>query len=178
MVQRTDVLIPEAYKGYVAAAGSDDLSTALKKSAKQFRKLCKNLPKKKIDYAYAEGKWTVRELVQHVIDAERVFVSRALWFARRDTTPLPGFDENTWTVTSNASAREWEELIEEFKVLRASTKFFFDSLNDQQLLSNGTANNNQMNVAGLGFVCAGHVCHHINIIKERYLPKKKKTVGV
>ncbi len=178
MVQRTEVVVPEAYKGYVAAAGSDDLSSALKKSAKQFRKLCKNLPKKKIDYAYAEGKWTIRELLQHIIDAERVFVSRALWFARRDTTPLPGFDENTWTVTSNASAREWDDLIEEFKNLRLSTKFFFESLNDQQLLSNGTANNNQMNVAGLGFVCAGHVFHHINIIKERYLPKKKKVVSL
>ena len=178
MVQRKDVLVPESYKGYVAAAGSDDLSTALKKSAKQFRKLCQNLPKKKIDYAYAEGKWTVRELVQHIIDAERIFVSRALWFARRDATPLPGFDENTWTITSNASAREWEELIEEFKSLRTSTKYFFQSLNDQQLLSEGNANNNQMNVAGLGFVCAGHVFHHIAIIKERYLTKKKKPTGL
>ena len=177
MVQRKDVLVPEAYQAYVAAAGADEISTALRKSSKQFRKLCRNLPKKKIDYAYAEGKWTIRELVQHIIDAERVFVSRALWFARRDTTPLPGFDENTWTITSNASAREWEELVEEFKSLRTATKFFFESLDDQQLLSSGTANNNQMNVAGLGFVCAGHVFHHINIIKERYLTKKKKIAA-
>ena len=177
MVQRKDVLVPEAYRGYVAAAGADDLSTALRKSTKQFRKLCKNIPRKKFDYAYAEGKWTLRELVQHIIDAERVFVSRALWFARRDTAPLPAFDENTWAVTSHASARDWEELLDEFRNLRAANKLFFESLNDQQLLSTGIANNNQMNVAGLGFVCAGHVLHHVAIIKERYLTKKKKTVA-
>ena len=178
MSGKNDALAAPFYQGYISKAPDEDVSKSISRNTRNFRKLLKRIPKKKIDYAYAEGKWTIRELLQHIIDAERVFVSRALWFARRDTTPLPGFDENTWTVTSNASAREWDDLIEEFKNLRLSTKFFFESLNDQQLLSTGTANNNQMNVAGLGFVCAGHVFHHINIIKERYLPKKKKVVSL
>ena len=173
MVQRTDVIVPEVYNGYVEAAKEDDLMDALQRSRKQFRKLFKKIPKKKIDYAYADGKWTIRELLQHLIDAERVFVSRALWFARKDTTPLPGFDENVWAITSHVSGRDWKELINEFISLRFSTELFFESLDDEQLRATGTANNNQMNVAGLGFVCAGHICHHLKIIKERYLNKGK-----
>lgn len=175
MVQRKDVIVSDAFKGYVAAAKNDELVKALQKSSKDFRRLLKNIPRKKIHFAYAEGKWTIKELLQHIIDAERAFVSRALWFARKDTAPLPGFDENAWAQTSKAHERKWKEMQSEFNYLRNSTEIFFASLDDEQLLSAGTANSNILNVAGLGFVCAGHVNHHINIIKERYLGKKKKS---
>lgn len=175
MVERKDIVVPEAYVKYVNAVRQDTLQKALQKNSRQFRKLLRNIPKKKIDYAYAEGKWTIRQLMQHLIDAERVFVSRALWFSRKDAAPLPGFDEDTWAVTSGATSRKWKEMIVEFDALRESTEVFFSSLDDEQLLQKGTANNNQMNVLGLGFVCAGHVAHHINIINERYLGKKVKS---
>lgn len=174
MVERKDIVVPEAYLIYVNAVTQNDLRKALQKNTRQFRKMLKCIPKKKIDYAYAEGKWTIRQLIQHLIDAERVFVSRALWFSRKDAGPLPGFDENTWAITSSATSRKWKEMLIEFDALRKSTEFFFSSLDDEQLLQKGTANNNQMNVVGLGFVCAGHVAHHINIVNERYLGKKKK----
>ncbi|HUR11743.1 MAG TPA: DinB family protein [Flavitalea sp.] len=173
MVHRKEVIVPEAFNKYVEAAGEDYLMDALRKNRKQFRKLLKKIPSKKIDFAYAEGKWTLRELLQHIIDAERVFVLRAMWFARKDPSPLPGFDENNWALTSKASARNWKEMISEFKKLRASTEHFFSSLDPDQVTASGTANNKVMNVAGLGFVCAGHVAHHCRIIKERYLIGKK-----
>jgi benzoyl-CoA reductase/2-hydroxyglutaryl-CoA dehydratase subunit BcrC/BadD/HgdB len=169
MVSKKDVVAPVFMMRYVNTVEEKDLKKALTNNTRRFIKLLKQMPGKKIDYAYAEGKWTVREMLQHVIDAEKVFTYRALTFARKDASPLPGFDENTWAVTAKASKRKWNDLVNEFKAMRAANELFFTSLDDDQLIQTGTANNNVMNVAGLGFVCAGHVAHHIHIIKERYL---------
>jgi hypothetical protein len=172
MISRQEVIVPEFADKYFQATSEDDLLIALANSTKRFRKLLKKIPKKKIDYAYAEGKWTLRELFQHIIDTERVFAFRALSFAREDASPLPGFDENSWAATSKATSRKWKDMVDEFFSLRSSTQIFFESLDDHQLKATGTANNNLMNVGGLGFICAGHVMHHVWIIKERYLSKK------
>ncbi len=172
MISRHEVIVSEFAMKYFEAAPEDDMLVALSKSTRQLKKLLRKIPKKKVDYAYAEGKWTIREVLQHIIDSERVFAFRALWFTRHDVSPLPGFDENSWAATSKATSRKWKDLIEEFFALRAANQIFFESLDDDQLKAIGTANNNQMNVGGLGFVCAGHVMHHIGIIKERYLAKK------
>lgn len=169
MVSRKEVRMPESFTRYVNAVSENNLEDALRKNTKRFRKMLKNIPKKKINYAYAEGKWTLKEVLQHIVDAERVFVFRALYFARKDSAPLPGFDENVWAITAKAPKRSWSDLVEEFTALRVSTELFFASFDEDQLLSTGTANNNPMSVVGLGFVCAGHVAHHMNIIKERYL---------
>jgi uncharacterized damage-inducible protein DinB len=177
MVSRKDVIMPPSFTPYLQAIGENDLEAALRRNTRRFRKLVKDIPKKKINYAYAEGKWTLKEVLQHLVDAERVFVFRALHFSRKDGAPLPGFDENVWAITAKAPKRSWGELVEEFLALRASTEMFFNSLDEEQLLATGTANNNTAMVAGLGFVCAGHVQHHLNIIRERYLGevlKKKK----
>ena len=174
MAERKNAVAPEAFFKYINAIQEEDLQKALRKNSRQFRKLFKNIPKNKINYAYSEGKWTIKELLQHLIDAERVFVSRALWFSRKDPSPLPGFDENSWAVTSKCANRKWKEMLQEFKSLRGSTELFFSSLNDEQLHEKGIANNNYMNVVGLGFICAGHIAHHLIIIRERYLHKKKK----
>jgi hypothetical protein len=175
MISRQEVIVPEFAEKYFEATTENDVTLALSASTKQFKKLLKKIPKKKIDYAYAEGKWTLRELLQHIIDAEKVFAFRALWFSRHDVSPLPGFDENSWAASSNASSRKWKDMVKEFFVIRSSTEIFFESLDDQQLKSTGTASNSLMNVAGLGFMCAGHVNHHVSIIKDRYLRKKKSV---
>jgi DinB superfamily len=172
MISRKEVIVAETANKYFEATTEDDLTKALTSSTKRFKKLLRRIPKNKIDYAYAEGKWTLRELLQHIIDAEKVFAFRALWFARQDVSSLPGFDENSWGITSKASSRKWKEMVKEFFLIRASTQIFFESLDDDQLKATGTASNSLMNVGGLGFVCAGHVLHHIRIIKERYLSKK------
>ena len=174
MITRKDISVPEFYKGYINSVKEDDLMEALLNNTRQFRKFLKHIPGKKINYAYAEGKWTVKELLQHIIDAERVFCYRALSFARKDSAPLPSFDENVWAITAKAPRRKWNDLVDEFKALRAANIAFFASLDEEQLQETGTANNNVMSVAGLGFVCAGHVAHHMRIIRERYLDTGKK----
>lgn len=181
MVNRKDLVVPEYFNKYINSAEGEDLQKALSKNTKQFVKLLKHIPKKKINYAYAEGKWTVKETLQHIIDAERVFAYRALSFARKDQHELPSFDENAWAITAMAPKRKWNDLVDEFKALRTANEFFFASLNDEQLLNTGIASKNPISVAALGFIIAGHAAHHIKLIKERYLgeepvaeSKKKK----
>lgn len=169
MLTRKDVLAAEFYQGYIQTAGEENVLKAIKKSTKQFEKFLRTIPKKKIDFAYAEGKWTIRELLQHIIDAERVFAYRALRIARKDQTPLPGFDENQWAMHAQAATREWRDLADEFRSLRASTEKLFTSFHEDQLLATGTASNNPINTLALGFILAGHLKHHLQIIKERYL---------
>jgi uncharacterized damage-inducible protein DinB len=176
MITRKDISVPEFYKGYINSVKEDDMMEALANNTRQFRKFLKHIPGKKINYAYAEGKWTVKELLQHMIDAERVFCYRALSFARKDSAPLPSFDENVWAITAKAPKRKWNDLVDEFKALRAANIAFFASLDEEQLQQTGTANNNVMSVAALGFVCAGHVAHHMRIIRERYLDKKEEKI--
>ena len=172
MVNRKDVTVPDFYKTYINALEENSLQEALANNTRRFRKLLKQIPHKKINFAYAEGKWTIKELLQHIIDAERVFIYRALTFARQDPAPLPGFDENNWAITAKAPKRKWNELVDEFKALRNANELFLNSLDDDQLLQTGSANNNTISVAGLAFVCAGHVAHHMRIIRERYLDEK------
>jgi uncharacterized damage-inducible protein DinB len=169
MVNKKDITVPDFYKTYLNALQEDNLQEALANNTRRFRKLLKQIPHKKINYAYAEGKWTIKELLQHIIDSERVFIYRALTFARHDPAPLPGFDENNWAITAKAPKRKWNELVEEFKALRNANELFLNSLDDDQLQQSGSANNNNISVAGLAFVCAGHVAHHMRIIRERYL---------
>jgi hypothetical protein len=169
MSNKKDAIAADSFKGYIAKAEDIDVVKAIRRNSKELRKLLKNIPHKKRSYAYAEGKWTIKEVIQHIIDAERVFVYRALTFARGDQSPLPGFDENKWAVAANKGNRKWDDVVEEFKILRASTESFFESLGDQELLSTGTANNNPANALAMGYVVAGHAKHHIDVLIERYL---------
>jgi hypothetical protein len=169
MATKKEVIAADFYHGYINAAKSDDVLKALKISTRNFKKLLEEIPKKKIDYAYAEGKWTIREMLQHMLDAERVFTYRALRFARKDATPLQSFDEKSWAQNAQVQNRKWKDMVDEFKALREATESLYNSFNEDQLLSKGMASNKEINVLALGFICAGHVEHHINIIKERYL---------
>ena len=169
MVTRKNVIAAEFFQRYLNLVKEDDVVKALKKNTKQFRKLLDSIPKKKINYAYAEGKWTIKQLLQHVIDAERVFTYRAMSFSRKDATPLPGFDENQWADNAQTNHRQWADLVNEFKAVRKSTELLFESFTEEQLLSTGTASNHPANTLAFGFICAGHALHHLRIIKERYL---------
>lgn len=173
-MDRSKVIVPEFYRGYLEKAGAADLSGALRYSTKQFRKRIKRIPRKKWDFAYAPGKWTLKQMLQHIIDTERVFLFRALWFARKDPSPLPGFDENAWAMQAEINDRPWSSLVDEFLTLRKSTVQFFDSLNEGILRREGNANQHSISVAALGFLCSGHLMHHLDIIDHFYLPGKKK----
>lgn len=171
MATKQDVLAAEFYQNYIKLAPDENVLKALERNTRNFRKLLRKIPRKKIDSGYAEGKWTIKELLQHIIDAERVFAYRAITFARKDNASLPSFDENTWAEASMAAQRDWKEMIAEFKFLRASTEKMYASFDDSQLRSTGTASGKEINVLALGYILSGHTEHHINIIKERYLKK-------
>jgi hypothetical protein len=172
MPGKIDALAAPFYQDYISKAPDEEVAKAISRNSKNFRKLLKRIPKKKIDYAYAEGKWTIRELLQHIIDAERVFSYRATSIARKDATPLPSFDENQWATNSQASNRSWKDMIEEFRALRTANEYLFSAMSDEQLRSIGVASGKEINVLALGFIIAGHVEHHMDILKERYLSKK------
>jgi len=175
MTGKNDVLAAPFYQNYISKAPDEDVAKAIRTNARNFRKLLKRIPKKKIDYAYEEGKWTIREMLQHIIDAERVFSYRATSIARKDATPLPSFDENQWGAHSQASSRKWKEMIEEFRSLRSANEILFSAMSEEQLRSIGVASGKEVNVLALGFIIAGHVEHHMEIIKERYLSKKSNN---
>ena len=169
MIPRSEIIPAEFYQGYIDRIEEDDFREAIRRNTKQFRKFLDNIPRKKYDHAYAEGKWTIREMLQHIIDAERVFTYRVLTFSRKDASPLPGFDENNWAEQAGANERRWKELLEEFVVVRTATEYLFDSLSDDQLRFVGNANGRPLNAFTLGFIIPGHVAHHMHILEERYL---------
>lgn len=161
--------VPEFFHGYISKVKEDDLMTGLRGSTKGLFDLLRSIPPEKQDHRYAEGKWTIKEVVQHMIDGERVFTYRALRFARKDDTPLPGFDENLFAQTAKIDKRNWSDLVEEFAAVRKASEMMFASFDDEQLDSSGIASEKSIYVLGIGFVVAGHVNHHCQIIKERYL---------
>ncbi len=169
MIPKSEIIPAEFYQGYINLIKEEDFREAIRKNTKQFRKFVESIPRKKFDFAYAEGKWTIREMLQHIIDAERVFTYRALTFSRKDASPLPGFDENTWAVQAGGSGRRWKDLLEEFKAVREATGYLYESLSDEQLCFTGEANGRPLNGFTLGFIIPGHVAHHMRILQERYL---------
>jgi hypothetical protein len=123
------------------------------------------------NFAYEPGKWSIKELLGHMNDTERIMAYRALCFARGEQQPLPGFDENDYVVQSNFSERTLTDLVEEHRTIRAATLSLFKYLPERAFSKIGNANGNPMTVAALAFIIAGHERHHLNILKERYLAK-------
>ena len=169
MIPKSEIISAETYQSYIDLVKEEDIRDAIGKNTTRFRKLLDTIPRKKLDFAYAEDKWTIREMLQHIIDCERVFAYRVLRFSRMDPTPLPGFDEQFWGAHSGGSGRRWKDLLEEFKAVRESTEYLYSSLSDEQLRFVGSANKKPLNAFTIGFIIPGHVAHHIRILKERYL---------
>lgn len=157
------------YHKYIGLVKEDELTNAFDRYTAEIESFLEGITEDKIDYRYAEGKWSVKEVLQHMIDAERVFSLRALWLARKDVSPQPGFDENRWVENANISTRQWEGLLEEFKTVRKSTIQLFNSFDQQALEASGIINDAPAYVLGIGFLLIGHSLHHQKIIGERYL---------
>lgn len=160
--------IPQWYHKYIEQVEDDDALKAITGNGKTAFLALQAIPDEKWDYRYAEGKWSVKEMIQHLIDAERIFAYRALCIARGEKASLPGFDENTYADTSKAGRRTKEELLDEFETARQSTRQLFASFDAEQLSATGIANDNSVSVNGIGFIIPGHVQHHLNMLKERY----------
>ena len=121
------------------------------------------------DHRYAEGKWSVKEVIGHIADAERIFSYRALRIARGDATPLPGFDENAYVPAGEFGLRDYDSLVEEWLSVRRATLSLFRSLTPEQSRRRGIASENGVSVRAAGYIIAGHVIHHTHILRERYL---------
>jgi hypothetical protein len=156
------------YKRYIDTV-DDDVITELDMQASSFEEFLHLIPVEKENYAYAEGKWTVKELVGHVIDTERIMTYRLTRFARKDETELPAFEENDYVANAHFNTRSLASFAKEFKLLRSANMFLFRSLQEEELNRKGTANGNIVSVRALLFVIAGHLKHHQNILSERYL---------
>ncbi len=165
----TQTEAPEYFFRYINLVKADSVEEAVAHHSQALKEFYNAIPESKADYSYAEGKWTVKEALQHLIDAERVFTYRALRFARKDTTALHSFDENGFAKNSFANERTLTSLKEEFNTLRASTDIMLQALNEEQLNTPGTANNKPQTVNAIGFIIFGHLLHHQIILCERYL---------
>lgn len=161
--------IPHFYKNYVKQIEEEDILQAMRISGHRMLELVHAIPEAKMDLAYAPGKWTVRELLCHIMDAERIFCYRALRFARNDKTPLSGFEENDYAPQANATGRSLKKIAAEMAHLRNSTIDLFESFTPEMLTRKGTANNKELSVMALGFIIPGHETHHRKILVERYL---------
>jgi len=157
------------YKPYIEALGEVELINEMEHSFNPFIDFIKSIPSEKHEFRYAEGKWTIKDIVQHLIDAERIFAYRALRIARKDQTPLPGFEENEYVETAFANNRTMEDLIEEFTIVRKATLSLFKTFTEEQLMQIGTASEKPVSVRAIGFITLGHQKHHLRIITERYL---------
>jgi hypothetical protein len=153
---------------YIDLVPGEDLIRALREGSDATRRLVEPLPETQGDYRYAPDKWSLKEMLGHVADGERVFAYRALRFARRDETPLPGFDQDQWVTKGDWEARSLPSLLGELRAVRAATLALFESFDEAAWGRSGTANDARISVRALGYVIAGHELHHQNMLREHY----------
>ncbi len=168
-MSKVPLVYPVFFKTYIDKVFDVNLKDNLLYSLKEFEKVSFSIPESKYNYAYAEGKWTIKELISHLIDTERILTYRALCISRLETVNLPSFDERKYVENSNANDIPFIDLISEFILVRKSTIAMFSSFNDEILIRQGKVSNEIISVNALGFIISGHVLHHLNILEERYL---------
>ena len=157
------------FKTYMNKAGDMHLLDALRIGAKETISYFESIPEAKLSYRYSEGKWTVKDILLHLVDTERVFCYRALSFARSKNSNLVGFDENIYVDSAKANNRSITELLAEYNAVRNATILLFDSFSNDDLKGEGKASDAVLSVRAAGFIICGHENHHKQVIKERYL---------
>jgi hypothetical protein len=157
------------YQNYVDSIGEGDILVHLEKQNEEYISLLRGIPEDKENFAYAEGKWTIRQLAGHINDAERVFAYRAMAISRGDVNELPGFDENTYVEKGNYDNVPLVDILQEFLLMRKSNLLLYKTFTDSMWIRTGTANQSLVSVRALAFIMAGHVKHHMKILDERYL---------
>ena len=157
------------YGKYIDLVGSGDVLSTLSRQMAETQALLRSLPASVSTYRYAPGKWSVNEVVGHLIDSERIFAARALRFARSDATPLPGFEQDDYVRNSTFDSYPLGELASELGSVRESTVFLFKHLNEDAWMRRGTANGAEVSVRALAYIIAGHELHHREMLRARYL---------
>lgn len=159
----------EYYFTYIDKVPHGHICRILQSQSVDILPLLEGLSESQSDYRYAADKWSIREVLAHLNDCERLFVFRAFWFARGFNSPLPSFDQNVAMLAAGASQRSWADHLAEFRAVRAASVAFFNGLPDEAWDKRGTASDNPFSVRALAYITAGHVAHHVAILKERYL---------
>lgn len=155
--------------GYVNQYRDGNILESLANNMQVIIDMYSSLPAEKLEYRYAEGKWTLKEVLVHIADVERIFAYRALRIARQDSTPLPSFDENMYIANAATGERSLENILQEYGGIRRSTIAMYNGFADNALNYIGTTSGNPTSVRALAYIIYGHEQHHLNIIKERYL---------
>lgn len=163
---------PGYYTGYISLIPDVDLKTALEQSLQALNELDPEKLEPLGNYAYAPGKWTLKNVLQHITDTERVFTYRALVFARKDQQIPPGMEQDEYAANAETGHRTVQEVLSELKAVRGATIALFNSFTEEALLRTGTSWKTEMSVLALGFTTVGHQLHHLNIIRERYLQEQ------
>jgi hypothetical protein len=162
--------MPKFFDRYINLAEDDEIVLSLEKNLLVLDNLNMEQLKALGEKVYASGKWTIKDIFQHLIDNERIQTYRALRFSRNDKTVLPGYDENLLTKNTNTSQQSLQSIIEELKLVRQSSILLYKSFSDEMLLRTGICFQVEISVLALGFQLSGHQIHHLNVIRERYLP--------
>ena len=160
---------PTYFNTYIKLVTDDDILSAFLNQGPSATRFFEQISEVDSTYKYAEKKWTIKEILQHISDAERIFAYRALAFARKEKMALPSFDENIYAANSDANSKSWESLVEEFISVRKSSEILFKLFSSEQLKRSGQVNDYSISVLALGYTIVGHAAHHINIITERYI---------
>ncbi len=158
------------YAGYIALVPAGDIVRQLAFQGGRAIDLLSSVSPQQSLHRYAPGKWSMREVLSHIIDAERIFTYRALRIGRGDKTPLPGFEQDDYVAACAADKREWASLYHEFQLVRQATVILFETLPDEAWQREGIASTFPVSVRALAWITAGHEAHHLRILRERYLP--------
>ena len=158
------------YARYIDVVPDGDVLDFLGREVQETARLVGSLSERDADFRYAEGKWSIKEVIGHITDVERIMVYRALCFARGEPGALPGFDENEYVRRAKFASRRLADLVAELKAVRAATVLFFGTLDAEELERRGTANSRPYSVRALAFIVAGHERHHAKLLADRYLP--------
>lgn len=157
------------YQSYVGKVRPGEMLEILKENSLVVSSFLRGIDQDKLSFRYAAGKWTIKEIILHIIDTERVFAYRALCIARRDKTEFPGFDHDAYVASSQAEARSMDSLLLEYTNVRAATVSLYENFDAQDGTQIGIASGNRLSVRAIAFIIAGHENHHLEIIKSRYL---------
>jgi uncharacterized damage-inducible protein DinB len=157
------------YEKYVSLVPEGDIAETLARQIDESLATYRAISEEQARFRYGPDKWTIKQALGHVCDAERVFSYRAVAFARGDGNPLPSFDQDQWMPFADSDSRTWRSLLEELKAIRASTVALFRSLTDEALSRRGVASGREVSVLALGFITAGHERHHLTVLKTKYL---------
>ena len=159
---------PEYYHKYIQLAGDSDLMAELMQGGLELYVNAADKLEALGQKTYAEGKWTVQQMLEHLMDTERLFQARALRFARNDKTEIPGYDEDFYATNARSNEIPLRKLLSDYRLLRSASIAMFSNFNQEELMRTGVANGQEISVLAIGFIMIGHPTHHFNVLEERY----------